>query len=108
MRTQKLRRLTRRMLADILTNQEPVFDNHDVEHELLRDHTIALAETLLEFRSAKDPLRAFSAAFGRRILHLFNGQIRRQPVAKTRTQHLGGNPGPNQQWEKVDPTRPIN
>jgi hypothetical protein len=97
----KLRGITHKMLADIMNELDDTFDNHRLEQRLLRKHTIAFAETLLEFKTAADPLRAFSAAFGRMVGHEFDGQIRKNPVPKTETPHLGGDDGPNQRWKKV-------
>jgi len=72
----KLARLTHKMLVDIMNEPKlgAAFDNHRLEQRLLRKHPKEFAETLLEFRTAKgDQLRAFSAAFGKRIGHEFAG-----------------------------------
>jgi hypothetical protein len=80
------------MLARVLTDLDPTFDNHDIHLQLLRREPIRFAEALLDFKKRKDPFKAFSGALVKWVGHEFRGQIRKNP---------------EQRWEKVDPRRPI-
>jgi len=81
------------------------FDAHTVEKRILRLHTAAAANELLEFLHTADPLHQFSAAFARWIDSEFRGQIRQ--TRKIQSENLGGEQSQNQEWEKINPSTPI-
>ena len=90
------------MAAEVISELDSPFYTHMVERRLLRLHTVAVAEELLEFRHT-DTLHQFSAALARWIDVEFRGQIRQ--TRKVQSENLGGRVNSNQEWEKI--TVPI-
>ena len=92
--------VTRKMLASTLNQLPSEFDTHLVERRILRNNTEAFATDLLECcGKTRDPLRKFSATFGKRIDRIFRRQIRK--TRKLATENLGGKRSKNQEWEKI-------
>ena len=90
------------MAAEVINELDSPFDAHMVERRILRLHTVAVAEELLEYRHT-DTLHQFSAAFARWIDSEFQGQIRQ--TQKVQSENLGGRTNSNQEWEEI--TAPI-
>ena len=98
-----MRHLSGQMVADAINQQDTVFDCHDVERRLLRDHAVATAEEIIGQQASGDPLRYFSAVLSKYIDTAFRPQLRK--LGKVITPNLGGKPSKNQQWEK--PATPV-
>lgn len=94
-----MRHLTATMVADAINQQEMIFDCHDVERRLIRDHAIATAQEIIAQQNSGDPLRYFSAVLSKYIDIAFRPQL--QKLQKVVTPNLGGKPSKNQQWEKL-------
>ena len=86
------------MAADVINGLDSPFDAHMAERRLLRRHTIAVAEELLEFRHT-DTLHQFSAALAKWIDVEFRDQI--SQTRKVQSENLGGRVNSNQEWEKI-------
>ena len=97
-----MRHITHLMAAEVINELDSPFDAHMVERRILRLHTVAVAEELLEYRHT-DTLHQFSAAFARWIDSEFQGQIRQ--TQKVQSENLGGRTNSNQEWEEI--TAPI-
>ncbi len=91
--------LTGSMVADAINQQDALFDCHDVERRLLRDHAVATAKEIIAQETSGDPLRYFSAVLSKYIDTAFSSQLRK--LHKVVTPNLGGKPSKNQQWEKL-------
>jgi hypothetical protein len=92
------------MLRDILNHdpQRDPFDTHWLEQRVLRDHTIAFAEELLEFRNFPDPLMRFSMAFSQWFGKTFQSYVHKSRNDKVRSANLAGKVE-NQEWTRTTP-----
>ena len=97
-----MKHITHGMAAAAINELDSPFDAHMVERRMLRLHTVAMAEELLEYRHT-DTLHQFSATFARWLDSDFAGQIRK--TRKVHSDNLGGRANSNQEWEKL--TVPI-
>jgi hypothetical protein len=96
------------MVADIINaSPTPDFDTHWIERRLIRQHTVAFAEELLEWRNAEDPLKRFSAEFSKWVGKTFANQIVKSRNDKVTSLHLGGEQCENQQWVTLNPGIPV-
>lgn len=103
-----MKHLTREIVADIINNRPSAsFDTHWIEQRILRLHPVAFAEELLEFRTAADPLMAFSSNFSKWVGNTFSNEIRKSSNGKVLSVHLGGDECGNQEWTKLNPGTPI-
>jgi hypothetical protein len=103
-----MKHITRQMVADIINSIPNInFDTHKIEQRLLRLHTVAFAEELLEFRNADDPLMRCSAEFSKWVGREFAADIEKSANGKVMTLHLGGDECKNQEWTKLNPGTPI-
>ena len=101
-----MQHITREMVAAIINESErDAFDTHYLEQRLLRIHTRAFAQELLEFCGNNDPLNSFSAALSHWVLRQFEGDIQR--AEKVVSTNLAGDPVRNQQWHRINPERPV-
>ena len=101
-----MRHISREMVRDIINGTpSDIFDTHWLEQRLLRLHTVAFAEDLLEGRRDVDPLKSFSTAFAQWVDRQFRGDI--QQTTKVDSINLVGDPVSNQQWRKTHPETRI-
>lgn len=104
----QMQHITLDMVKRII-NEDPrvTFDTHWLEKRLLREHTIAFANELIEFRDYPDPLHRFSMAFSQWFGDKFKAHIRKTSTAKERSENLAGDVIENQGWTKLNPGTPI-
>ena len=100
-----MRHITRQMAASTINLLPSSFDAHMVEKRMLRLHTVAFANDILEYASTDDPLTRFSNQFARWLDATFQGQIHQ--TRKVASDNLGGAKTRNQEWEKANPQTPI-
>jgi hypothetical protein len=79
---------------------------------VLRLHTIAFATELLEYRTRRDPLMAFSREFSHWIGRKFKTHLRKttngpKRDGKVESRNLAGDDIVNQQWQRRTPGTPI-
>ena len=99
-----MKHVTRQMVTGIINSlPEASFDTHKVERRLLRLHTVAFAEELLEFRNADDPLMRCSAELSKWIGREFGADLMKSTRNKVMSLHLGGDECANQEWTKRHP-----
>jgi hypothetical protein len=95
----EMKYVTDEMLAQVINGiPDAIFDTHKVEQRMLREHPVAAAQQILEYRKNDDVLQQFSAVFSKRIATAFPGQV--DKVQKVISANLGGRDSKNQQWRR--------
>jgi hypothetical protein len=108
-----MRHITCDMVRELInSNPNPQFDNHWIEMRVLRDHTVAFATELLEYRTKQDPLMEFSRELSHWVGRKFKAHLTKPPIGRRRngkveSRNLAGDDIPNQLWEKRTPGTPI-